>query len=182
MRIIRSLATAAAIATGFVAAPAFSQDADPAAMMAAQDPVMIGEIAVSIAWARATPPGAPTAAGYLTISNTGATDDVLISATSPIAGMTEIHEMIMTADRMMMRPLEEGLVIAAGETVVLAPGGFHLMFMNVGDGLVEGTTVEVTLAFANAGTVTVTLIVYPIGSEGPPEAGEVGAFGFMHRE
>ena len=182
MPIIRSLAAAAALTTILFAAPAFSQEPDPAAMMAEQEPIMIGAIAITTAWARATPPGAPTAAGYLTITNSGDTDETLISATAAIAGMTEIHEMMMADDRMMMRLLEEGLTIVAGETVTLQPGGFHLMFMNIGDALVEGTTVDVTLTFAIAGAVDVSLVVYPIGSDGPPEAGEVGAFGFMHRE
>ena len=182
MRIIRKIAAAAALMTTLLAAPALSQQADPAALMAEQEPIMVGAVAITSAWARATPPGAPTAAGYLTITNTGDTDETLISATTAVAGMTEIHQMTMADDRMMMRPLGDGLVIAAGETIVLEPGGYHLMFMNMGDALVEGTTVEVTLTFAAAGAVTVTLIVYPIGSDGPPEAREVGAFGFMHRE
>jgi copper(I)-binding protein len=182
MRIIRSLAASAALAALLHAAPASAQEADPAtALMMDQEPVVAGTVTISLAWARATPPGAPTAAGYLSIANTGDTDETLVSVAAAIAGMTEIHQMIMADDRMMMRPLEDGLVIAAGETIVLEPGGHHLMFMNIGDALVEGTIVDVTLTFANAGAVDVTLVVYPIGSDGP-EAGEVGAFGFMHRE
>jgi copper(I)-binding protein len=66
-----------------------------------------------------------------------------------------------------MRPLEDGIAVPAGGTVVLRPGAAHMMFVGIGNGLVEGTLVEVTLTFANAGTVSVNLVVFRIGSPGP---------------
>jgi len=177
MNFIRSLAAAAALSISVLAAPGLAQAPDPAALMMTQEPTVIGDLTIMQAWARATPPGAPTAAGYLTITNNGTAGERLLGVSSAIFGTAEIHEMIMADNRMMMRPLEDGLTIAAGETVVLQPGGFHLMFMGIGDGLAEGTTVEVTLIFASAGEVIVTLVVYPIGSPGPAGAG--GGLGAM---
>jgi copper(I)-binding protein len=150
-----------------LAVPAMSQGPDPAAMLQAEPPVTVGDLTVTEAWARATPPGAVTAAGYLTIANNGVADDRLLSVTTAVAEIGELHAMTMTDGRMTMRPLEDGLVVPAGATVVLRPGAAHLMFVGVGDGLVEGTLVEITLTFATAGAVTVNLVVFRIGSPGP---------------
>ena len=51
--------------------------------------------------------------------------------------------------------LANGIEIPAGATVTLAPGGLHLMFMQLKEPLVEGTKVPVTLTFEKAGTVDV---------------------------
>ena len=167
---IRAAIAAAALA---VAMPlAVAQEPAPMDAMAMQEPIVIGDLTITQAWARATPPGAVTGAGYLTITNNGAADDRLVSVTSSVAAVNEVHEMAMEGDRMMMRPLEEGLVIPASETVVLQPGGFHLMFVQLVDGFVEGTTVPVTLTFETAGAIEIMLVVYPIGSEGPVGAAD----------
>src|SRR5690606_28257843 len=91
----------------------------------------IGALTVSGAFARATLPNAPVAGGYLTIANGGAEADRLISATSPAAGRSELHEMKMEGDVMRMTALENGIDIPAGGTVTLAPGGLHIMFMDL---------------------------------------------------
>lgn len=155
----------AAVAVAGLAATAAAQEGRAQAVVGA------GELTVTLAWARATPPGAATAAGYLTITNNGATDDRLIAVETPLAAIAEVHEMSMDNDRMVMRPLEDGLVIPAGETVALLPGGYHLMFIDLNRAVVEGAPVEVTLTFANAGEVVVPLETYPIGSPGPAGAG-----------
>jgi hypothetical protein len=166
MRTIRISAVAVALASA-LAAPAFSQAPDPAAMLLAEPPVTVGDLTITEAWARATPPGAVTAAGYLTITNTGTADDRLLAVTTAIAETGDLHVMTMADGRMTMRPLEDGLVVPAGGAVVLRPGASHLMFMGIGDGLEEGTLVEATLTFANAGSVSVNLVVFRIGSPGP---------------
>ena len=107
----------------------------------------------------ATPPGARAAGGYLTITNTGTNDDPLIGGTSSFAKVTEVHEMKMVDDVMKMRHLEDGLVIPAGETVELMPGGFHMMFMQLTQPLKEGESVDATLTFSNAGELPVTYAV-----------------------
>ena len=121
----------------------------------------VGTLMLSDPFTRATLPNAPVAGGFVTIMNMGDTDDTLIAATSDIAGTTEIHTMEMDGDVMRMSELEDGLPIPAGETVTLAPGGFHLMFMQLNTPLVEGETVSVTLTFEAAGDVTLDL---PIGA------------------
>lgn len=129
--------------------------------------VTIGDLEVSGAFSRATLPNAPVGAGYLTITNKGTADDTLVSASTPVAGTTQIHEMKMEGDVMKMNEVEGGLVIAAGQSVTLAPGGFHIMIMDLNQALVEGTTVPVMLIFAKAGTVEIELAVGAINADEP---------------
>ncbi|WP_274426994.1 copper chaperone PCu(A)C [Chelativorans sp. YIM 93263] len=120
-----------------------------------------GSLHISDPWARAMLPGQPTGGAYMTIRNDGEEADRLISVSSPAAGKVEIHTMTMQDDVMIMRPLEDGLEIPAGESVALEPGGFHLMFMQVEEPFAEGETVPVTLEFEKAGAVSLDLPVLP---------------------
>ena len=94
-------------------------------------PVMAGDLEISAYRAKAMLPGQPVGGGYLSIANKGTAADRLVAATSPSAGMVEIHTMEIVNDVMTMRPVEGGLEIPAGATVELKPGGTHLMFMAV---------------------------------------------------
>lgn len=129
--------------------------------------IHLGDINISLPFTRATLPNAPVGGGFLTIENTGTEADRLVSATSTVAGDTQIHEMAMEGDVMKMRQLTEGLEIPAGETVVLAPGGFHIMFMGLNQPFVEGQTVAVTLTFEKAGSVEVLLPVEATAADAP---------------
>ena len=68
---------------------------------------------------------------------------------------------------MKMRELAGGLAIEAGKTVDLAPGGYHLMLMELKAPLKSGDKVPVTLTFEKAGKVEVTLDVQGIGGQQP---------------
>lgn len=124
-------------------------------------PVTLGDLTLGGAFSRATPPGAPVAGGFLTIANAGAAEDRLVAASADFAGRTEIHEMAMEGEVMRMRALPDGLSIPAGGTVELKPGGYHLMFMELKQPLVEGETVNVRLRFEKAGEVELPLAVGP---------------------
>ncbi|WP_232830599.1 copper chaperone PCu(A)C [Oceanicella sp. SM1341] len=126
-----------------------------------------GPIGVAGGFARATPPGARVGGGYLSVTNSGSEADRLVSASSDAAGRVEVHEMSMNGDVMVMRKLEDGLEIPAGETVVLSPGGRHLMFMQLVRPFVEGETVDVRLTFEKAGEMSVPLAVGPLNASGP---------------
>lgn len=123
------------------------------------------------AFARATLPNQPVGGGFLQISNHGEQDDRLVSVTSSIAGRSEIHEMAMQGDMMKMRELADGLVIPAGETVVLAPGGFHLMFMDLAGPLVEGERFDATLEFEHAGAMRLSFIIQGRGAKAMDNSG-----------
>lgn len=139
-----------------------------AANLALAEPTRLGDLILETPWTRATPPAAKVAGGYLTITNAGDAADRLVGGDAAFAERVEIHEMAMADGVMRMRPLEEGLAVAPGETVTLEPGGYHLMLMGLSAPLTQGETVEVTLRFAEAGEVTVTLDVAAIGAGGPP--------------
>jgi periplasmic copper chaperone A len=115
-------------------------------------------------WARATPPGAPVAGGFLVVRNTGKADDRLVSATSPDADKVEIHEMRMDGGVMRMRRIDDGLAIAAGGTLTLAPGGYHLMFIGPKHPFAAGQTVTATLRFERGGERTVRFDVRAMGA------------------
>ena len=135
--------------------------------MTAGHAVTAGDLEITGAFTRATLPNAPVAGGYLTISNSGATDDRLISVTTPIAGNAQVHEMKMEGDVMKMNELPDGLVIPAGGSVALEPGGYHLMFLQLTRPLVEGESIPVTLTFEKAGAVEVQLQVGSPAAKAP---------------
>src|SRR5689334_7277685 len=103
------------------------------------------QITVQEAWARATPPGAKIAAGYLTVRNGGAADK-LVSASSPAAERVETHVTIRDGDISRMREVK-GYEVPARGTLELKPGGSHLMLVNIKAPLKEGTSVPLTLRF-----------------------------------
>ncbi|MEO0356824.1 MAG: copper chaperone PCu(A)C, partial [Pseudomonadota bacterium] len=116
-----------------------------------------GSLVLMNGFAFATLPNQPVGAGFISVQNNGSDQDRLVAVTSPAAGKVEIHTMEMDGDVMRMREVAGGLIIPAGEAVEMAPGGIHLMFMQISDGLVLGDTVPVTLSFEHADDVTVML-------------------------
>ena len=129
--------------------------------------VEFGALSLTDLWTRATPPKAPTAGGYLTITNNGNTPDRLIAVSSPVAEVGELHVMETKDGVMTMHPVEGGIEIPAGSTVTLAPGGLHVMFVTVKEPLVEGGKMPVTLTFEKAGSIETFLHVQAIGAAGP---------------
>lgn len=102
------------------------------------------DISISNAWARATAPGQKVAAAYMDLSSKdGAT---LVKAETNVAGIVEIHTMTMENDVMKMRMLNE-LALPAGETVSLAPGGYHLMLFDLQQSLDVGQSAKFKLHF-----------------------------------
>lgn len=110
------------------------------------------------AWIRATPPGATTAAGYVTLSNHGLSDR-LIGGRTAAAADVQVHEMSMAGGIMRMRPLPGGLAIGASQTVSLAPAGKHLMLLGLKGPLKPGQHVRIVLRFQRAGDVAVDFTV-----------------------
>src|SRR5665213_3296385 len=141
----------------------------PAAPARAQE-VKAGDLVITQAWSRATPGGAKIAGGYLTIQNKGPKADRLIGGSGDVTDRIEVHEMTTTNGVMTMRALDKGLTIAPGQTVRLAPGGYHLMMFDLKSPLKQGDKVPVTLEFEKAGKVTVSLDVEGIGAKGPDAA------------
>lgn len=125
------------------------------------EPLKIGAIEIDAPFSRATLPMAPTGGAYFSIINTGTTDDRLVSATSPVSGEVQMHEMKIENSVASMREVPDGIVIPAGATVALTPSGTHLMLTHLTQPLVQGETLPLTLTFEHAGNITVEV---PIGS------------------
>ena len=138
------------------------------------DPVKVGDIEITNAWARATPPGAATAAAYLTVTNTGTAADTLTSVETPVAGMAMLHKMEMDNGVMKMRMVDGGIALDPGKSATLAPNGLHIMLMDMNAPLKAGGTLSLTLTFAKAGNVTLTVPVLPVGSKGPTTGATTG--------
>jgi copper(I)-binding protein len=151
--------------------------ADPAS---AQQ-VKAGDLVIDHAWSRATPGGAQVGAGYLTIENRGATPDKLIGASTPTAAKAVIHEMAMDNGVMTMRPVQGGLSIPPGQSITLAPGGYHIMLMELKAPFKEGDKVPLTLQFEKAGTVDVMLDVQAIGAQQPGSMSMPPSSDHMHK-
>jgi periplasmic copper chaperone A len=142
-----------------------------AAAPARGEDVKAGDLVISQPWSRATPGGAKMGAGYLTIENKGSAADKLVNVSGDAAGKIEVHEMATTDGVMKMRPLDKPLAIEPGKTVKLAPGGYHLMMMDLKTPLKQGDKVPLTLVFEKAGKVLVTLDVQAVGAPAPASAG-----------
>ena len=138
--------------------------------MAQAQNAKVGGVQIENAYTRATVPGQMAAGGFMKIENKGAADQ-LVSASSPVAGEVQLHEMAMDGNVMKMRQVKD-IAVPAGGAVELKPGGLHLMFMNIKAPLTAGETVPVKLKFAKAGEVEVKM---PVIAMGNPGAGHGGA-------
>lgn len=126
----------------------------------------LGALEIKDAWARATPPKAQAGGAFVTILNGGDKIDNLVGVAAPVAKTVEIHTHIAQGD--VMRMVAVGSVeVAPGKTVAMAPGGLHVMLIGLNEPLKEGASFPLELTFAQAGKVTVTVDVKPVGAMGP---------------
>lgn len=83
-------------------------------------------------------------------------DITIVGGTAEIAGMVEVHEVVMVDGEMKMQPKDGGIVIAAGETVTLEPGGLHIMLMNLKSAILVGDKITFTIDLDGYEDQTVT--------------------------
>ena len=93
-------------------------------------------------WVRGTVAGQSATGAFMELSSKA--DAVLVSASSPVAGVVEVHEMKMDDGVMRMRMLPK-LDLPAGKTVQLKPGSYHIMLMDLKQPLKKGDMVPLTL-------------------------------------
>ena len=103
---------------------------------------------VKDAWVRGTVAQQKATGLFAQITSAGG--GKLVSVSSPVAGVVEIHEMTMNGDTMRMRAVA-ALELPAGKVVKLEPGGYHVMLMDLKQQLKPGETVPVTLVVEGAG-------------------------------
>ncbi len=101
----------------------------------------------------------PNTAAYVTIKNTGTSDERLVAATCACAAKVGLHSMTMSGGLMVMKDETDGFVIKPGATLVFAPGGNHIMLENLSVRPKDGDTQAVTLMFEKAGPVTLLMPV-----------------------
>ena len=117
--------------------------------------------------ARPTAPGAQTAAVYLVLMNHGAVDDALTGLSTPIADKAELHRSVDKGGISSMDAVPD-LTVKANDGVTFAPGGLHVMLMGLKQQLKPGDSFPLTLDFAKAGAVTVTVAVQQITAKPKP--------------
>ena len=122
-------------------------------------------VEVKDAWVRTTVQGQKATGAFMKITaKDGAT---LVSASTPVAGVTEVHEMKMEGDVMKMRAVPV-LDLPAGKTVELKPGGYHVMLLDLKTTLKKDSTVPLTLVFKDAkGTESKVELQLPVGTTAP---------------
>lgn len=123
--------------------------------------VKVGDLQIIHANIPAPMNAAQVAAGYMGISNEGATPDKLIGVEVGVAAQAMLHTTEFSADGVASMKHVEALEIPADDTVVLEPGGYHIMLMGLKAPLVEGDMVPATLIFEYGGRVEIEFMVDP---------------------
>lgn len=120
-----------------------------------------GECALTVndPWVKAADEDMTAAFGM--VENASDAEITVTSASSPSAGMMEIHEVVDKDGQMVMQPKAGGLVVPAGGSAELKPGGDHLMLMKLPGPIKAGDEVEITAVCDNGGTVTWTSVAKP---------------------
>jgi copper(I)-binding protein len=104
-------------------------------------------VAVKDAWVRAPAPGQKVAGAYMEL--VARADMALTSVASPAAATVELHTTSMEAGVMRMRPVAR-IALPAGKSVRLAPGGLHVMLIDIKQPLKPGDKVPLTLTVQRA--------------------------------
>ena len=151
LKSLTSIAFLAAL-VGMTTGTAQAQPADPA-------------ITIKDAWVRTAVPGQKGTGAFMKITAKEGTR--LVGASTPVAGVTEVHEMKMEGDVMKMRAVPV-LELPAGKTVELKPGGLHVMLMDLKATLPKDSTVPLTLLFKDAkGVESRVELKLPVAAVGP---------------
>ena len=94
-------------------------------------------------------------AGYVVIKNSGASDDTLLGIQADFAGTSMLHESFVDSNGVAGMNMVTAILIPAGQTLELKPGGFHAMFVGLKRDLQVGQQVTLTLQFQKAGAISV---------------------------
>ena len=109
------------------------------------------------AWVKAPIPGRYMTAGFVTLQNPSQQDRQLVSVSAPWAGLIEIHTHLHEDGVMKMRQINS-LEIPGGESVVLEPGGLHLMLFKLQLPLED--TLPMELCFSNGECIETTATLF----------------------
>lgn len=161
------------IPNGISSTAALKEPAPAMLILAAADnhAAKAGAIEIENAFTRPTLGGVTVAVGYATIVNNGKTADRLVSVSSDISSTAEVHESKMVNGVMEMHEVRGGLPVAAGASVALRPGSYHIMFLGIKHPVKPGDTIHATFVFSKAGKVEVA---FPAASSPGATAPDMG--------
>src|SRR5687768_11329429 len=121
-------------------------------------PVHAGELAITDAWSRTTPPGVTVGVAYFTLKNDTGKPDRLLKISSPVASKLQVHRTEILDGIARMREVAV-LHVDAGQTLEFAPNGMHVMLTGLKNPLVEGHTFDIEMLFEVAGPRTVEVAI-----------------------
>ncbi|MBA2890643.1 copper chaperone PCu(A)C [Nonomuraea soli] len=113
-------------------------------------------LSITDPWVKTAAKGMSAAFGTLT--NTSGQDITVLSASTPVSPMVELHETVEDGGKSVMRAKDGGFVVPAGGTLELKPGGNHIMLMGLKEPVLPGAEVSFSLALAGGGTMEFTAV------------------------
>jgi periplasmic copper chaperone A len=137
------------------------------------------DVKIEGAWLRTAVEGQKGTGGFMKL--TAPANMKLTGVASPVAGIGEVHEMKMEGSVMKMAEVKSGLELPAGKTVELKPGGYHIMLLDLKQGLKVDSQVPVTLTFTNAkGEQSKVEMKMPVAARAPGSAPGKDMSGHKH--
>ncbi|WP_417672022.1 copper chaperone PCu(A)C [Roseibium sp.] len=134
-------------------------------------------VLIEAAWSPVAPPGIKTSALYLSLTNLGCANAVLVSVESPDFMHAHLHKSSMSGGMATMEAVVQ-VEVPAGKTAVFEPGGLHVMLMGAKRSLGLGETFPVTLGFQDGRKISVIASVTAPGKQ--PDASEHSMDGHDH--
>ncbi|WP_394940289.1 copper chaperone PCu(A)C [Psychromicrobium sp. YIM B11713] len=114
---------------------------------AAQNPAS-SALTIEEAWVKAN--GTEMTGAFGVLKNSTDQDITVSKASTPSAGMVELHETVMASDgTMKMQPKKGGFVIPAKGQLELKPGGNHIMLMEIAKAINPGDELGFELTLSN---------------------------------
>ncbi|MEC7764129.1 MAG: copper chaperone PCu(A)C [Pseudomonadota bacterium] len=149
----------------------FSHAALVLGLFAVAAPVLAGgdDVVVEDAWSRASIGTSRPGAAYMTLRNTGAGPVVVSGLRTDLAMRSMIHSTTTDAQGVTRMSHMEEVEIAAGEAVALAPGGLHVMLMELQRPMVEGESFTLSVIFADGTEASVEVPILGIAARGPSD-------------
>ncbi|MCG6965989.1 MAG: copper chaperone PCu(A)C [Chromatiaceae bacterium] len=119
------------------------------------------KVTVSDPYVRAIPPVVKTTAAFMQLQSSDSVERFLVGASSPAAGIVELHMHTMDNGVMRMRQIPH-IHLPPGQVVSLQPGGLHVMLFDVKAPLNPGDQIPITLTFEDGSTKQISAVVRPV--------------------
>ena len=108
-------------------------------------------------WIKNVIANSKTTSGYIKIENKNEKNERLISVESNISKRTELHYMNIKNDIMIMKHLEDGVLIKSKSQINLKPGSLHIMFIDLTKSFNKTSNQKVKFNFENAGSIIINM-------------------------